>query len=230
MTASASPDKPAGGDPPPYHGPALALLAVSAWTALLLQLGLSLHQAQVAGRGLLHGASMFLAYFTVLTNLFVALAATLPLLLPRTRLGRWLAGTPVRGCATTAILLVGLGYHLLLRDRWNPQGLQWLADLLLHYAVPLATAGYWLRVQPRTRPGRAAPLMWCLYPLAYLAYALLRGALGGFYPYYFIDVGQLGYRAVLLNAAALLVVFLVAGSVVRLLPGRLGRRRPRHDA
>ena len=35
--------------------------------------------------------------------------------------------------AVTAIVLVGLGYHVLLRNIWDPQGAQWLADVLLHH-------------------------------------------------------------------------------------------------
>ncbi|EQD46143.1 hypothetical protein B1B_12734 [mine drainage metagenome] len=40
-------------------------------------------------------------------------------------------------------------------------------------------------------------------------YALLRGAWLGRYPYPFIDVAQLGYARVALNAAGMLIVFLL---------------------
>jgi hypothetical protein len=46
-----------------------------------------------------------------------------------------------------------------------------------------------------------------LYPLGYLAYALVRGELRGLYPYPFIDVPALGYGTALLNAFGLLLVF-----------------------
>ncbi len=42
-------------------------------------------------------------------------------------------------------------------------------------------------------------------------YALARGAVGGSFPYFFIDVGAIGYARALVNAAALSVAMLVAG-------------------
>ncbi len=59
-----------------------------------------------------------------------------------------------------------------------------------------------------------APLAWAVWPLAYLVYALLRGAWLQSYPYPFIDVSTLGYPQALLNSAGLLVVFLVLGSAL----------------
>ena len=193
----------------------LALLAAVAWLALLLQLYLSIDMAFSNGRGVIHGTLAFLASFTVLTNLFVALAASLPLLAGATRLGRFFARPDVLGCAITSIVMVGAGYHLLLRNAWNPQGLQLVADYLLHYVVPLCALGYWVVFAPRTRLGVLAPLAWCIYPIGYFIYALLRGELTGMYPYYFIDVAKIGFAKVAANSAAMLVAFLLVGVVVR---------------
>jgi hypothetical protein len=43
---------------------------------------------------------------------------------------------PFVGCATAAILVVGIGYHALLREIWDPRGAQRVADVVLHYVVP----------------------------------------------------------------------------------------------
>lgn len=59
---------------------AWAGLAVVAWSGVVLQLGLSIALAQSNGRTAVDGVVAFLGYFTVLSNLFVALVATLPLL------------------------------------------------------------------------------------------------------------------------------------------------------
>ena len=56
-------------------------------------------------------------------------------------------------------------------------------------------------------------IVWLLYPALYLAYALIRGRLEGFYPYPFINVTELGYGKVMTNAAALLVVFMAGGAL-----------------
>lgn len=193
---------------------AWAGLAVVAWSGVVLQLGLSIALAQSNGRTAFDGVVAFLGYFTVLSNLFVALVATLPLLAGDRSAGREAGSALVAGCATTAILTVGIGYHLLLRHVWAPQGLQWGADVILHYAVPLATLACWSAWSPATRFDPRLPLLWCLYPIGYGVYAVVRGAVLGSYPYPFIDIAVLGYRQVLLNMLGLLMCFLVLGYAV----------------
>ena len=112
-------------------------LCIIAWFALLLQLNLSVGMTAASGKPALMGIVIYLGYFTVLTNLFVALALLLPLVAPDSGIGRFAARPTVQGCAVNSILLVGIGYHLLLRHVWNPQGMQWIADMLLHYVMPI---------------------------------------------------------------------------------------------
>ena len=57
--------------------------------------------------------------------------------------------------------------------------------------------------------------------LAYLVYALVRGAITGTYFYPFLDAGALGLGQVLINSAVLSVAFLAAGAAVV----ATGRRR-----
>lgn len=196
------------------------LLAAVAWFALALQLWLSLQLGLQSGKGALGGLVAYLGYFTILSNGFVALVAT-----ARAR-GRdgFLARPMAGGCASTAIVVVGLGYHFLLREIWDPQGAQWLADNLLHYAVPLLALAAWCLRRDGARLPAWAPLAWALYPLAYFAYAMLRGHWLGSYPYPFIDVTVLGFGRATLNAAGLLVVFIAVAFAMRAL-GRVGRGR-----
>ena len=196
-----------------------AALAMLAGAALLLQLVLSLRMGLDAGRGALHGLWQFLGYFTVLSNGLVAwLALCGALAADGGRDLRW------RGCAVTAIVLVGIGYHLLLREIWNPQGAAWLADLLLHYAVPAGALAWWWVFPPRARIPATAPGWWLAWPLGYAVYALARGALSGFYPYPFVDVASLGMGRVLGNVAGLCIVFLATGFLLRALAH--ARQRP----
>ncbi|MFT3896944.1 MAG: Pr6Pr family membrane protein [Thermomonas sp.] len=189
---------------------AAGTLAALAWTALALQLFLTLRLSLANGNGLAHGAWIFLAYFTVLSNLFVAIVATLASARADGGIDlRW------RGCAVTAIALVGLGYHLLLSKSVQLHGPDRVADLLLHYAVPLAALGWWLLFPPRGRIAATAPWRWLAWPAVYAAYALARGAMTGFYPYPFIDVAALGAVRVALNVAALALAFLLVGYALR---------------
>lgn len=196
------------------HARLTTLVALVAWVGVLLQLALSLQLAMANGKSVGDGLVIYLGFFTVLTNLLVAISLSWPLLRPHSAPGRWLQRPGVNSAITVSIAIVGLAYHLLLRHIWNPQGLQWLADVTLHYAVPLLCLVHWWFAVPPARMAWSAPLAWAAWPLAYLAYALLRGVWLQSYPYPFIDVLALGYPQTLLNSAGLLVVFLLLGIVL----------------
>lgn len=186
-----------------------AVLAVLAWTGLLLQFWLSIRLGMSNGKGAGWGVMVYFGYFTILTNGFVALVATFPLVAT----GGWFSSQVVRGCAVMSIAGVGIAYHILLRHVWNPQGLQKVADILLHYVVPIGSLLWWTAFPPR-KVSWKWPLLWCLWPVGYFAYALIRGHFLRWYPYYFIDVGKLGWHDVLANAAGLAVFFPVLGCAV----------------
>ena len=196
---------------PLFRNPVALALAVIAWGGVLLQLWLSLRLAHANGMSVVAGVWVYLGYFTVLTNIFVALQVSVQTFAVSNPIRQFFASAQTLACAATGIAVVGLGYHLLLRHIWNPQGLQWLADTLLHYVVPVAYCLYWLLALPKARLPWWSPLAWCIYPVAYFAYALVRGVMMGTYPYPFIDVAAIGYGQTFLNALGLLVVFVLVG-------------------
>jgi hypothetical protein len=143
-------------------------------------------------------------FFTIISNLALAIAMT------AVALGKRLS-PPFLGGLTLAILLVGIVYGTLLRGLHPLSGLPLIANFLLHDVSPVLMAIYWLLFVPRGQLRWSAPWWWCLFPLAYFAYALARGQLDHHYPYPFIDVGKLGWRQVLLNAAGIAFAFILAG-------------------
>lgn len=160
-----------------------------------------------------------LRFFTIISNLltftlFTAIA-----------LGRHDAFAPRRLAGIAVIMgLVGLVYATLLRNIEHPAGLAQAANLILHYAVPLLVALYWLLFAPRGHLRAGDPFRWALVPVIYLPYALLRAGLDGRYAYPFIDVDRLGWTQVALNAAGLAAAFLIAGEALVWLDRRLARR------
>lgn len=202
-------------------------VALVAWFGLTLQLGLSLRLVHAQGGTLGDGLVVYLGYFTILVNLLVAVSLSGAALRPRSASGQWFQRPGVATAVAVNIAMVGLSYHLLLRHIWNPQGLQWLADVILHYAVPLLGVLHWWVAVPPARMAWSAPLRWAAWPLAYLVYALARGIWLQTYPYPFIDVTQLGYAQTLRNALGLLMAFLLlATGFIAVARWRL--RRPRH--
>lgn len=196
-------------------------LATLAWFALGLQLMLALRLTTDNGNSALYGLVVYFGFFTILTNLAIAIVCSAGAL--RGLRSRLYSPSMVGG-ATTAIVLVGLGYHFLLRSLWAPEGTQWLADAALHYAVPIGAMLHWIAYPHSVRLPVSAPLTWCVYPVAYFIYALVRGVLMNIYPYPFIDVAVLGYGRVTLNAIGLLVAFVAVGYLVRAIANALARR------
>lgn len=197
--------------------PLAALIAFVAWFGVVLQLYLSLRLTDAKGMSTVQGLAFYFGYFTVLTNILVAVATTWPAALPATSLGRFFVQPAAIGWVAASIAFVGVAYFVLLRHVWNPQGLQLMADVLMHYIVPALVVIYSSMALRRTILPWTVPLWWSLYPVIYFVYVLIRGVIIGKYPYHFIDVAQLGYALALRNAIALWVVFLLLAYVLMLL-------------
>lgn len=141
-----------------------------------------------------------LGYFTVLGNL-----ATLVLMAGVAFNGRISAKTSA--AITIVMAMVGMGYHILLAGIWAHQGLAWWADQGLHTAVPLLMVLWWAVFAPKGGLAGRDAFVWLIWPIGYAAYALVRGLAAGFYPYPFIDVGELGMMQALLNIGVLGLCF-----------------------
>lgn len=195
----------------------LGLTAVASFVALALQLYLSLHFATANGGSVALGLVMYLGFFTITTNLLVYVASLMPLAAPASQLGRFFVRPVAIGWVATSIIFVGIAYHLLLRHVWAPQGLQLLANVMLHYVVPILYLIFSLIALRGTRIRWVSPLWWSLYPLIYFIYALVRGAIIGSYPYGFIDASKLGYAVTFRNGVLLWLAFLVLAHVLMLI-------------
>ena len=208
---------------------AAGILAALGWVALALQLVVSIDLTTSAGRTVVAALWSYLGYFTILTNLLVAVTLT------RVWRGRK-SGSTTPSISTIsgvmlAIAIVGVVYHTLLSMRVPAMGpLWWTADRMLHYLIPILSVLWWLKYVPTHTLTYRDAVTWLAFPVGYLAYALVRGSFDGWYPYFFIDVGALGYRRTLMNATVLSVAMLSAGGIVVagtrfMATGRARRRR-----
>jgi len=185
--------------------------AAIAWFALLLQLWLSIELARQNGQGLLHGVWMYFAFFTILTNLLAAAALAAA---ATNRSATFLTMPGIVTGIAASIVLVSISYNLLLRNTWNPQGWQLLADVILHDVTPAMFLGWWWLSASARLLSYLQILRWAGYPIVYFVYAMLRGELTAFYPYPFIDVQALGLGQVVVNALAILVGFAVIAALL----------------
>lgn len=191
-----------------------SIAASIAWLGLLLQCFLSLKTTLHKGQTIADGLIFFFGFFTVLTNIMVGLTLTWPLLARKSTLGQFFRSPFAIAGVAVSITFVALSYHFLLRHVWNPQGAQWLADVTLHYAVPLIFVIYWWIYSRAGTLRWSYPLIWSVYPIVYFLYVLVRGAIVETYPYGFIDVAAIGYRRTTTNAIGLLVAFVILGLVI----------------
>ena len=179
---------------------AAMLVAIICWTGLAVQFSVTYgHQQNILGT-----LWVLARFFTIITNFLAALTMTWVAVDRRT-------SPLVLGGLTLAMLLVGLVYTFLLEGLHDLSGAGLVADTLLHKVSPVAMALWWLLFAPRARLQWNAPLWWSLYPLAYFAYAIGRGAVDHRYPYPFIDLGKLGWLQTALNAGGIALAFILAG-------------------
>jgi hypothetical protein len=194
---------------------AAASVAATAWIGLAVQCFVLFSQ----NSSLLLTLWVVLGFFTITTNLLVAVVFS-GIALDRSRLrsGWVVAGTML------SILLVGIVYALLLHGLNELTGGSAAANVLLHMVTPVMVPLYWLLFRQKGNLEWKHPLLWALYPLAYLVYALVRGAATGKYPYPFLNVAALGWQRTALNAACIAAGFLLAGFAIVWLDVWLDRR------
>ena len=199
-----------------------AVFACVGWFAVALQYGVTLADNPDSSAGEL--TLNFFSYFTILSNILVALALTVPVVAPNSRPGRWFAGEGVRAAMAMYIVVVGVVYHFLLHPYWSPTGWSLVVNLVLHYVMPAAFVLDWLLFAPKGRLNWKDPAKWLVFPLVYGGWTLIHGALSGWWPYPFVDVGALGLGRVLLNFIGLLIFFLIVGLTVVAIDRTFGRR------
>lgn len=193
--------------------------ALLGWAALGGQLYLTISNSVVAGRGIGHGLVSYLGFFTITTNLFAALCFTAEATDAVTSFWAPFRRPGIVTCATACMVVVGLSYFFLLRKMWNPEGAQYVVDVLLHYVMPPVTVLFWWLATPRHTVRWSAP-EFLIYPLAYLVYVFARAPLVGSYPYYFIDANALGLPRALLNCLGISLLFLAVLGILMVVNNR----------
>lgn len=153
---------------------------------------------------LLRGLNV-LAFFTIQSNLLVAASALMTALDPErdTLLRRVLRLTSL-----VAIAVTGVVYHSVLARLVELSGWGFVTDLAVHTVVPVLAVLGWVLFGPRGRTTWTVVALSAVFPVLWLTVTLVRGPLvGGFWPYPFVDVDELGWAQVLLNCAVVAVLF-----------------------
>lgn len=185
---------------------------------VLLQLEVAINNDNALFEGGVARTVNTLSYFTVQSNILVALTTGL-LAVRLDRSATWFR--VLRLSAVIAITITGVVFHLALKGLQELTGKAVTADWILHTASPILGLVGWLVFGPRGWVNRRIVALSVAFPLLWLAYTLIRGAIvtdrngRHFYPYPFLDVVDHGYLRVSLN------ILLVAGLFFALAMGAL---------
>lgn len=152
----------------------------------------------------------FFSYFTILSNLVVAVVLT--------ALWRGAArSTPVwralRMDSLIMITVTGLIFAIVLAPNAQLEGLEYVTNTIEHYLAPVLTVVTFLVWGPFGWFRLSTVLTALILPILWLGYTLVRGAVINAYPYGFIDAATLGYATALRNIAGVLVIGVVLALV-----------------
>jgi hypothetical protein len=221
----------------PWARPLFGINALVAWAGCGLQFFLSAFgvypstntvasQLGNNDQGALGRIFDYFTYFTILSNILVAVILTMLFLNP-SRDGQIFR--VLRLDTVLMITVTGVVYNLVLAADAKNVGWQIVANSLEHQITPVVTVVVWLLVGPRGWINLRTMVWAFALPIGWLVFALIRGAIIGAYPYPFLDVVQYGYGTVLTNVAFIVlfaaVILLILWGVDALV-SRLSRRRP----
>jgi hypothetical protein len=166
----------------------------------------------------------FFSYFTNLSNLFAAVVLLVSGYRLLVRKQPTELDETTRGTATIAIAIVGIVFGLLLTGQDLGSMVPWV-NIVVHYLIPVVVVADWLFQPPRTTMTVRHLWYWLVYPVAYLAYSLIRGAFVNWYPYWFIDPARAGgWGGVTVFAVGIAIGFVLVSLAMLKLGNKLERQ------
>ncbi len=144
----------------------------------------------------------FLHYFTYLSNVIVMVVLAL-LLTKKCRSAFFMH-------ATVYITVTFLVYGVLLSPGIGKENFE---SIILHFAVPIYCIVDFFILSPPKKLSYISVCTGLFLPLGYFLYILVYGLIRGSYPYFFVDVAQIGYAQVLLSAVGITGLLLALGGL-----------------
>lgn len=198
------------------------VVAVVAWAAVTFQLLLVLTGAAILVEedppGLAARIYRFFAYFTIQSNLLVAITSTALARDPALDSRGWRVA---RLAGLVGITVTGIVHFFLLRPLLDLDGANLVVDKLLHMAVPLLAVVAWAWVGPRPRVTAREVAYALCWPVAWLAWTLVVGQVSGWVPYPFLNAAEQGWGAVGVACAGITVLFVALFALVAWLDRRM---------
>jgi hypothetical protein len=167
----------------------------------------------------------FLSYFTIQSNI---IGATVLLIGAIRRDIHTPTFDLVRGGAVVYLVITGIVFSVLLSGTDVDTAIPWV-NSVLHEVMPIVIVIDWLLDPPSRALTYREGALWLLYPLAWLAYTLIKGPIADWYPYPFVDPANGGYVSVAVYSIGIFVLgYAICAGVVWI--GNLARRGPPEPA
>ena len=202
--------------------PAHATVALVATFTLLLQLVLVVQGSAVLVEedppGLVTRLGRLVSYFTIQSNLLVAVASVMLARHPD-RTTPWLR--IIRLAGVVGIAVTAVVHFFLLRPLLSLDGADWAADKLLHMVVPALALLVWVLAGPHPVVRGRDVVLAMAWPVAWLEWTLVVAQLSGWVPYPFLDAAAEGWGAVAVACVGVLALMLVVFGLVAWLDRRL---------
>lgn len=129
-----------------------------------------------------------LFYFTVQSNLMVCLFLGIEVANQRKGKNRRpVFSGAVQGAVLLYILITGIVYNTMLASRFEAQGLSFIIVHINHSLTPLLFLLDWMLYQRKGEMKLKHLGLWLLYPIAYLLFGSIEGAVTGEFRYFFLD-------------------------------------------
>jgi hypothetical protein len=154
----------------------------------------------------------FFGYFTIQSNLIVAVALAVTLVAAAGRKRSDLRVSLLRGAATAYIATTGIVYNVLLSDADVAASVPWSNDVV-HRIIPVYVVLDWLLFSDRARLLFRHVWWFLVYPAVWVVVVLVRGATDGWVPYPFLDPAQ-GYGVVAIYVVGIAVSIGLLGVLV----------------
>jgi hypothetical protein len=167
----------------------------------------------LAGKGTLNPINYF-SYFTIDSNMIAAAV----LLIGASGWGVVNRSTLdlLRGGSLVYMSVTGIVFTLLLSNTDVDTAIPWV-NTVVHELMPIVIVADWLLDPPARRLTLRQGLLWLSFPLVWIIYTLIRGAISSQYPYPFLDPANGGYASVAVYCVGILVVMtIVCGLAVTL--------------
>jgi hypothetical protein len=136
----------------------------------------------------------------------------------------------LKGAFILMITVTLIIYHSLLANfqlpfftRGDGDLSNYLQNLLLHYIVPVMVIFDWILFDPKRTFSVFDPLYWLSIPIIYAVFALIRAEVGGMlqvqghptrYPYFFLDIDEIGWSGMIVYVIIFALVFALLGYII----------------